>query len=167
MKNIKVFLTSPMVTAGLLFLVFFVSLMVFLIRGPEKKRVILFFPEDDYVDVAGDFHILPVRDNRSDNMKVLLGEALLEPYDFHLNETVPEGVVINSLIFDSGKNILYIDLSIEFISLGEETPRPLDGDTMLEILKKNLMFNFHDVTDVKFTVDGQVPHSHVFNGASS
>ena len=99
-------------------------------------------------------------------MEVLLAEALLEPFDYHLNETVPEGVIINSLIYDNDDNILFVDLSLEFIDAANDDPRRKDGDRMLEILEKNLRFNFRNLEEVKFTIDQQVPHSYVFKGTS-
>ncbi|MDC7225084.1 MAG: GerMN domain-containing protein [Spirochaetales bacterium] len=160
---IKDIVLSPKATLSLLGGVFLFSLLLFLVWGPEKKRVILFFPEDDLVSVSGDHHILPRKESREENMQVLLAEALLEPFDYLLNETVPEGVRLNSFIYDKEQDILYVDLSLEMISFEDQNFQSVEGDRMLEILEKNLRFNFRRLEEVKFTIDGQVPHSYVFN----
>ena len=62
------------------------------------------------VTVAGDYHVLPAgKAVWKNDMRVLLSEALLEPYDYHLNETVPEGVVrVNSFIYRQGRRRFFM-----------------------------------------------------------
>jgi hypothetical protein len=146
--------------------IFALSLVLFLTAGSGKKRVVLFYPKDDLFSVSGDFHIIPVREDRGDSMKILLSEALLQPFDYHLNNTVPEGVVVNSFIYDKDNNAVYADFSLEMISPEDDNPTRVDSGRMLEILEKNIRFNYRNVQDVEFTVDGQVPYSHVFSGGN-
>ncbi|MDC7221356.1 MAG: GerMN domain-containing protein [Spirochaetales bacterium] len=162
LNKIKGFSLTTKNIAIILGAVFSFSLLLFLVFGPDKKRVMLFFPQDDYNAVSGDLHIIPRKHSREESMKALLAEALLEPYDYHLNETVPEGVVINSLIYDKEKEVLYVDLSLELLDLSESHSSEIDGDRMLAILEKNLRFNFSYLEQVLFTIDGEVPHSYVF-----
>jgi len=166
-KALKRGWASTRIALIMLFTVFALSLVLFLSLGDRKKRVVLFFPKDDLISVSGDFHIIPVREDRGDSMEILLSEALLEPFDYHLNNTVPEGVVINSFIYDKNNNTVYADFSIEMISSNDDNPNRGDPGRMLEILEKNIRFNYRNVQDVRFTVNGQVPYSHVFSGSGA
>jgi hypothetical protein len=163
MKNIIENIMTIKGSAILMGSVFLFSLMIFFIKGPEKKRVLLLFPEDDLTTLSGDYHIIPRKTHKKDFMRVLLEEALLEPYDYHLNEIVPEGVKVKSFIYDKEKGVLFVDFSLQMVLPEDDHPQRVDPDRMLEMLEENLRFNFPELKEVKFTVDGQVPHSYVFN----
>lgn len=144
---------------------FVMSLLMFFFDQTRKRRILLFFPGDNRIDVEGDYHIVPLKNSDEDNMEVLLSEALLEPMNYRLNETVPSGTIINSFIYDKENQVVYIDLSLEMAVNENDSHLGMDGKKMLKILEKNLRFNYPKLEKVLFTIDGHVPYASFFDGA--
>lgn len=160
LSRFKELVVSPKVIVATLGVVFLLSLAIFL--GSERKtKALLFFPTDDPTIVHGDFHILPLSDTEEENMRTLLSEVLLDPFDYKLNRVVPSGVRINSFILTKERTV-YVDLSIELAHIDGDTPTLEESQLMLDILEKNLLFNFKKIRNVQFSVDGEIPFTPVF-----
>jgi hypothetical protein len=148
--NKKTFWYSKELVLFFLVSILSISLFLFAFNDEKKRRIILFFPEDNYTETSGDFHIVPMKKTPAGNMKMTLNEALLRPLDYRLNPIVPENVKINSFIFNQEDRELFIDLSVDMIRVGDSNQRGVEDAVMLDLLKKNLYFNHRTIKNIQF-----------------
>ncbi len=154
MKNDRLI---PLVSGILLCLIFGVSLFLFVRYQKNWHRYVLFFPQyrDEKV-IETEFRKFPMKESAEENMYSLIQEILLGPEDLRHIAIMPEETQLQSLLFRNGE--LFVDFSSELLFSGE-TPQ-LSLREKIFLIEKALRFNFREIEEIVFTIEGELPRAH-------
>jgi hypothetical protein len=147
----------PLVSGILLCLIFGVSLFLFVRYQKNWHRYVLFFPQyrDEKV-IETEFRKFPMKESAEENMYSLIQEILLGPEDLRHIAIMPEETQLQSLLFRNGE--LFVDFSSELLFSGE-TPQ-LSLREKIFLIEKALRFNFREIEEIVFTIEGELPRAH-------
>lgn len=154
MKNDRLI---PLVSGILLCLIFGVSLFLFVRYQKNWHRYVLFFPQyrDEKV-IETEFRKFPMKESAEENMCSLIQEILLGPEDLRHIAIMPEETQLQSLLFRNGE--LFVDFSSELLFSGEAPQLSLREKIFL--IEKALRFNFREIEEIVFTIEGELPRAH-------
>jgi hypothetical protein len=144
---------NTFVSAGAFFLLFLISLIFFLKDGRTLINCIIFFPEPAYGDVTGEPRRVYRQETLEKNVLFLVREMVLGPMDIRHTNMFPRNTRIRS-VFVRGA-AAYLDFSPDIIFLGSEVK--MSFDELLAAIRKTVLFNFRQLSDVIITVEGQLP----------
>ncbi len=147
------------ISLSLLLGAFLISLVLFLLFGQERVRRTLFFPDLLSEEVHAEERIVTRRDTTRAAVQLLLEEVILGPAGINSSRVVPKRTAIDGLFID--ERTVYIDLSPQAIADSPDVRVPFEN--ALDILERNVLFNFRSMQDVVITVDGQVPYAPYFD----
>jgi hypothetical protein len=135
-----------------------ISLALYLLLGQERVRRTLFFPDLLSDEVHAEERIVTRRGASGEAVQLLLEEVILGPASINSSRVVPKTTKINALFIDD--RTVYVDLSPR--AIGDSPDVRVDFEKALDLLERNVLFNFRFVQDVVITVDGQVPYTPYF-----
>jgi hypothetical protein len=143
---------------SLLGIILILSIIIYVFSPPERTRKILFFPETIQGGVTGEIRHLPRFNNYEKSVENLLSELLLGPVNIQLSPIFSMDTEINSFLLT--KDEVFIDLNMAAVL--ENSNSVLSFNEALDLVKKNIFFNFRNIDSVTFTVGGQVPSFPVY-----
>ncbi|MFP4441648.1 MAG: GerMN domain-containing protein [Spirochaetia bacterium] len=149
---------SKLLLPSFLGIILILSIMLYLFIPPERTRKILFFPETIQGGISGETRHLPRFNTNEKSVENLLSELLLGPVNIQLSPIFSMDTEINSILLI--KNEIFIDFNMAAV-LGT-TNSILSFTEKIELVKKNLYFNFRGIDAVTVTIDGQVPSFPVY-----
>jgi hypothetical protein len=136
-----------------------ISLALYLMLGQERVRRTLFFPDLLSDEVHAEARIVTRRATSRDAVQLLLEEVILGPASINSSRVVPKTTRIEAIFLDD--RTVYLDLNPR--AIGDSPDVRVDFADALELLERNVLFNFRSVQDVVITVDGQVPYTPYFD----
>ena len=95
---------------------------------------------------------LPRQDSFEDDIELFVNEMILGPYKIDHLRIIPEKTKLQNLFFRD-KSSLYIDFSADFIVT--ENKLSIVTSEMIELINKNLRYNFPILEEITLSVDGQ------------
>jgi len=130
-----------------------VSLLVFLVWGNRMTVRVLFFPVGHGRALAAEERFLPRHRGIDQEVKELVDGVLLGPMRNDSARLFPRGAqAIAALV--RGR-ILYLDLPSRV--LADDSEIPLKGRDALEALTRSIRFNFPQLHEIVYYIDGQAP----------
>lgn len=151
MKNGKL---VPPVSGIFLCLIFGASLFLFVRYQKNWHQYVLFFPQyKDEEVVETEFRKFPMKESAEENMQSLIQEVLLGPEDLRHIAIMPESTELQSLLFRKGE--LFVDFSSELLFSGEAPQLSLREQ--ISLIEKALRFNFREIEEIVFTIEGELP----------
>lgn len=144
-KTINLIVWSSIFAAAFLF-----SLIMFLARPGRKDRLVLFFPSETTAEWVGEGRNIPHMRETEDSVHELLKEIALGPTRLRLDTALPKQTRVRSVVLR--EDTLYVDFSEHVTTDASTLTLPLDQ--MLEGVKKSVLFNFPDISDVVIFVRG-------------
>lgn len=133
-------------------LIFFllISITLFFIIDNKKVRRVFFFPGRDIY--SGEMHRVPRQGSLENEIELFINELILGPYNIDHRRVIPENTKLQNL-FLRNRSLLYIDFSADLV-VSENKHNIVQLD-MLELIKKNLNYNFPILEEIILSVDGQ------------
>jgi len=154
---------------GSLFIALFILSIILVQIGMGRARQVLFFPMDNGKSTDAEIRLIPRIRDREERILETVKELLLGPSELKLNNILPAGTKIRTVILR--EKTLYLDFSEHFIY--DSRGMTLPYGERIELLKRNLMFNYPFLDNISITVNGQIPDSsfyrieHSFNNDNS
>jgi hypothetical protein len=142
-----------LVSAGAFFLLFLAALIFFLKDGRGVINCVIFFPEPAQQGLTGEPRRIRRQENLEKNVLSLVREMVLGPMDIRHTNMFPRDTRIRSVFVRRGT--AYLDFSPDIIFPGGEIK--MSFDELLSAIRKTVLFNFRQLSDVIITVDGQLP----------
>ena len=96
---------------------------------------------------------IPKYHDEEKNIQVYVEELLLGPRGMNLSSVFPEGTRLNQLMLREKK--LFID--INNMVLKTDIIKSYNIGKNIKLLRKNIIFNFPDISDIIFTITGEEP----------
>lgn len=124
-----------------------------------RSRYILFFPLDSMTGRNAEIRDVYRANDADKKLEIFINELILGPVALRMNPFIPQGTNIRSFI-QSGDR-LYLDMDRGFIRESQRVS--LTFDEKVELLVKNIQFNFPGIKEVVVTVEGQIPGSDFFS----
>ena len=144
----------------LLFIAFLFITIIFMTFDADRRvERVLFFPDEDGLQLIGELRRLPVRDELEGNIELFIDELILGPGEIDLYRLFPEGVRLESLLFDG--NTLYLGFSENLVTTAETVPLSFNG--IITSVNEAVVFNFPEVKEVKTAVGGEPVEETVSN----
>jgi hypothetical protein len=160
----KQFNTVILSLSGALLLTLLLSVLLFVLSGESDTRErVLYFPLYRSAEFEGEVRELPKKDSREADLKLLVEEIILGPFNIHHDPLLPEEADVRSVLLRD--ETLYVDFSIDVIFQREGSILSLNE--VLEGIRKTVTFNFPFVERIVFTVRGEVPESESGKGRQS
>jgi hypothetical protein len=138
---------------GAFFLVFLAALVFFMKEGRTHINGMIFFPEPAQEGITGEPRRIYRQDSLEGNVRLLVREMLLGPMDIRHTNIFPPNTRLQSVFVRHGA--AYLDFSPEIIFLDSQTR--LSFDELLSAVRRTVLFNFRQLSDVIITVNGQMP----------
>ena len=129
---------------------FALSLIFFLTNDSRKEQRVLFFPNETTSEWSGEVRNITHRRVPEDAVHELLKEIILGPMRLRLERAVPEDTAIRSVILR--ENVLFADFSAHLAVGGGGVT--VGFESILEGIKKNILFNFPSISEVHLFVEG-------------
>ena len=130
-----------------------VSLIIFFVFFNDKQEKIFYFYESGTEKAVGEMRTIPKYNHEEKNIQVYVNELLLGPRGMNLVSVFPEGTKLNQLMLREKK--LYID--INNMLLKTDISKSYNIGKSIKLLRKNIIFNFPDISSVIFTITGEEP----------
>ncbi len=138
-------------SAVLFFLFFVISIISFLFFSDGRvKRTMFFLSEKSHI-LVGESRQLPVMSTREEDVRVLMEDLILGPFNINNTAILPEGTRINSLFLR--KKVLYIDLSDESVIFQHNVQ--ISFSKICKGIEKTLRFNFPWIKKIQFSIHGE------------
>lgn len=131
-----------------LFMIFVLSLFLFL-HSNNKTRRLFVFPSVDDGKFVVEYRYL-VNNPVQGDINLFLDELLLGSSVERTKLLFTRGTKVNSCFVRKGT--LYVDLSPEFLQMGNDVIEIQQG---VNLLKKNVRKNFHTISKVELFIDGK------------
>lgn len=135
---------------GLLLLI---SAFLFFLHGIDREKQVLFFPRYRSSECRGEERLLPRKDTPEQEIELLVREILLGPFDVDLVPVLPTDGRIRTVLLRNGR--LYLDFSTDIVF--QEGNSTLSFGEALDCVGKSVMFNFPQVEEIIYTVNGNRP----------
>lgn len=121
--------------------------------APLQRRV-LYYPATVGDAVHPEVHLLPRRPNREAQLVQFVHELVLGPLTVGSTSIFPPKTRVGHVILGRD-GILYLDFNLDLaLAADEQSFAFMD---IVDLLRKNIFFNFRFVRDVVITIGGQVP----------
>ncbi len=139
----------PLILMG----IFFIAGIVFLNLGFGRLDQVLFFPLDNGNGFNGEERLIRRYTGKVERMKHTINELLLGPSELELENIVPLGTKLQSLILSD--RTVYLDFSKDFFEDFKGYSLPFQE--RLEYVERNMFFNYPFLDEVVITIEGQLP----------
>lgn len=150
-RNINLIL----ITGGLLFAFFVLSLVLFLLLESQSVKRVLFFPNDVSGELNGEVRKLPRSEDDEENIQLFVKEIMLGPAKFVNKPIIPRDADLQSIILRDNK--LYIDFGDNVLSLKKR--EGINFEKIASVLKQAIKFNFPYIDTIYITINGQTPQT--------
>lgn len=142
-----------LILISILLFLLIISMSVYFFADNNLVRRVLFFPDRN--NNSGEMRRLPEQDSLEDDIELFVNEMILGPYKIDHLRIIPEKTRLQNL-FLRDKSSLYIDFSADFIVT--EKKLSIATSEMIELIIKNLEYNFPILEEITLSVDGQTLH---------
>ena len=143
------------VATGLFVAVLGVTVLVPIVRPPDRVRRVFWFPDTTRTTLNAELRFIPYRDDRGNEIELYLRELRLGPARMGSVPFLPREVKFSSIIL-SDDDRLFIDFSPNFIVREEETEFSLEDVT--STISENVLHNFPFLSEIVYTIGGQIPN---------
>lgn len=126
------------------------SMTIYFVVGNNLVRRVLFFPGRN--TSSGEMRHVPKQEYVEENIELFINELILGPYSIDHLRLIPEKTKLQGLLLRN-KSFLFIDFSADLIVSEQELS--INTAKILELIKKNLMYNFPILEEISLSVDGQ------------
>ncbi|MEM5947697.1 hypothetical protein WKV44_03980 [Spirochaetia bacterium 38H-sp] len=151
--NTKVYKFSLKTWITLYALLFVISLSLYVFIPPKQFRVIAFFPEATTGKIRGEEHFLPYTRDTQVRLEEFIQHIMLGPKEIWNSNIFPRSTRLIGLV--TGKQSVYINLSKEAFLRNDININFL---TSVDILKRNIRFNFRHIKNVYVVIEGALPY---------
>lgn len=132
------------------------SIILYAVTPRAFDRRLLRFPDTAGGEPHAEWHLVPHRDSREDQIRMLVAEIKLGPVELGAVPYLPQDARIRNLVLRDGE-ILYLDFS----------PDVMFGDADAEggfseidaLLRRTLRHNFGWLDEIRILIAGQVPEA--------
>lgn len=139
-----------LILISILLFLLILSLSVYFFADNNLARRVLFFP--DRSSNSGEVRRLPRQKTLEGEIELFIKEMILGPYKIDHLRMISEETRLQNL-FLRDKSSLYIDFSADFIVT--ENKLSIVTSKMIELISKNLRYNFPILEKITLSVDGQ------------
>jgi hypothetical protein len=143
-----------------LLVVFVLSLALFLFVPQQLQRRVLYFPDTAGGARHAEWHAIPFREERADQVRLLVRELQLGPAGIGAVPFLSQYAAIRSVIVRD-RNYLYIDFDSQIMF--DQRYEELNFSVISSLLEQNLMRNFPWIDSVVFLIEGQLPDTPTFD----
>ncbi len=151
------------IAPGLFIGVLFLSLITYVVAPPPLERRMLFFPDTAGGDRHAEWHFIPRRSERVDQIRLYIEELKLGPVELGSIPFIPENAELRSLVLHDGTT-LYIDFTPDIMFDEQDSERNFAD--LEQLLTENLHHNFPSLDRTVVLVGGQVPDAPSFGEIS-
>ena len=141
---------SSYLILAFLFLFFFISLMVWLVRFPGIRRTFI-FKASDSDSLRLETRYVPINTPQG-KYWYFIDELLLGPISEHCSPVFQKGTRVISCF--KKDDVLYINLSKELL---QANAFDTDFRSQIELFKMNIFKNFSNIKNVEIFIDGMTP----------
>ncbi len=134
-------------------LLLFVSLSVFFVFFNKNHEKMFYFYEQGSDKTMGELRKIPKYMEKEKTVQVFVEELFLGPKEMNLEVLFPEGTKINHLLLRNKK--LFID--INNMILQTDIGKDYNIGKSLNLLRKNIKFNFPGIKEIVITISGEEP----------
>lgn len=149
--NINQSLRGPAWPLILLGAALVISLLSFVLFSPSEQGRYFTYPLNSGQSIETERRGIPSRHLLENQVAVYMDELLIGPVDLALARTAPAGTRLRHAALE-GKTI-YIDLTMRMLHADDELPVSLEA--ALKNIRQNLLFNFPQLEQVFFTIEGK------------
>ncbi len=149
LKKILRFL--PVSIIGITFLL---AVILINLENARLKQVLL-FPLDNGNGVNAELRMIKKYKTKEVRIAHTVKEMLLGPAILELDRIVPLGTKLQSLILND--QTLFLDFSKDFFQMDSGLSFPFSD--RIDLIKRNLKFNYPFLKEVVITINGQLPGS--------
>jgi len=144
----------PVAAGAVLAIILTVSILMYKINDSKWHPYVLFFPQFTNPEkVDGEVRKIRLNDNYETNIENLVRELMLGSADLRYISIIPKDTVINTIMVRD--NILYIDFSPALFF--SENDHPLTLSERLQLFSRSIIWNFSDLEEIIYTINGEVP----------
>ena len=129
-----------------------VSVLLFLFIPQGSQRRLLRFPDTAGGALHSEWHHLPARDSRRDQIHLFIEELILGPVRLGAVPFIPRDAEIRSVVVTDDRR-LFVDFDPSIMFAEENI------EDLLDLLEYNVMHNFRWLRDVTITIGGQEPNA--------
>ncbi len=147
--NLKFEKRTLILISIMIFLLIF-SMTIYFVADNNLVRRVLFFPDRN--NFSGEMRRVPRQESPEENIELFINELILGPYSIDHLRVIPENTRLYSILLRN-RSSLYIDFSADLI-VSEHELSIIHSD-MLELIRKNLKYNFPILEEITLSVDGQ------------
>jgi hypothetical protein len=133
-------------------------LLFFLIPQPMQQRI-LFFPDTAGGERHAEWHAIPYRHGRADQVQAVVEELQLGPSGIGAVPFLSRDASIRSVILRD-RSSLYIDFDSQIMF--DQRYDELNFSVISDLLEQNLTRNFPGLTVLAFLIEGQLPDTPTF-----
>lgn len=145
---------ARLIISILLIFLLLLSIGIYIPTAIHKSDKVFFFYERQTDKIIGEKRRIPkIIFNKEHNIDVFVNELLLGPADMKLDPLFPIGTKVKKILYRDKS--LYVDLN--FMALFPDKKAVHGFDKGIELVEKNIKFNFSYVKDIVITVLGQEP----------
>ena len=148
---------------GLFVAALLLSLIMYIVAPPPLERRMLFFPDTAGGDRHAEWHFVPRRSDRLEQIRLFLEELKLGPVELGSVPFIPETTELRSLVLREG-DVLYVDFTPEIMF--DERNSERNFADLEDLLTENLRHNFPVLERTVVLVGGQVPDAPSFGEIS-
>ena len=142
MNNRSVIVSTALVASLVL------SLLLYLFIPQSSQRRLLRFPDTAGGAVHSEWHYLPARDSRRDQIELFIEELKLGPLRLGAVPFIPRHSEIRSVVITDDRR-LFVDFDPSVMFAEENV------EDLIDLLEYNLSHNFRWLRDITITINGQ------------
>ena len=139
---------------------FLISFFWYVLIPQDMQRRLLVFPDTAGGERHREWHLVPDRTDRVEQVRMFVRELELGPVQLGAIPFLPVGTAIRSLMLRDG-DVLYLDFTPAVMFEAGTAERSFAD--VEQLMEENLFHNFRWLREVHFLIGGQVPEAPRFD----
>ena len=147
--NLKLEKRTLILITIMIFLLLISITLYFFVDNNLVRRVLFFPGRDNY---SAEMRRVPRQNSLENDIELFLNELILGPYNIDHLRAIPENTKLQNVLLRNN-SLLYIDFSADLVV--SETKQNIVQSDIIELIRKNLNYNFPKLEKIILSVDGQ------------
>ena len=147
--NLKLEKRTLILISIMIFLLLISITLYFFVDNNLVRRVLFFPGRDNY---SAEMRRVPRQNSLENDIELFINELILGPYNIDHLRAIPENTKLQNLLLRNS-SLLYIDFSADLVV--SETKLNIVQSDIIELIRKNLNYNFPILEKIILSVDGQ------------
>ncbi len=147
--NLKLEKRTLILISIMIFLLLISITLYFFVDNNLVRRVLFFPGRDNY---SAEMRRVPRQNSLENDIELFINELILGPYNIDHLRAIPENTKLQNVLLRNS-SLLYIDFSADLVV--SETKLNIVQSDIIELIRKNLNYNFPILEKIILSVDGQ------------